>query len=85
MVESAAYHHKKAVSTTLPPAQAPPQLPAQRALQPGRAKALSYIFDGLVKSHIPYVVHASTKPVLSEPFVPSTSSGRTVGRSACPE
>ena len=23
--------------------------------------------DGLVKSHIPYVVHASTKPVLSEP------------------
>jgi hypothetical protein len=66
MVESAAYHHKKAVSTTLPPAQAPPQLPAQRALQPGRAKALSYIFDGLVKSHIPHVVHASTKPVLSE-------------------
>jgi len=23
--------------------------------------------DGFVKSHIPYVVHASTKPVLSEP------------------
>jgi len=23
--------------------------------------------DDLVKSHIPYVVHASTKPVLSEP------------------
>jgi hypothetical protein len=23
--------------------------------------------DELVKSHIPYVVHASTKPVLSEP------------------
>ena len=25
------------------------------------------IDDELVKSHIPYVVHASTKPVLSEP------------------
>ena len=25
------------------------------------------ISDELVKSHIPYVVHASTKPVLSEP------------------
>jgi len=25
------------------------------------------INDELVKSHIPYVVHASTKPVLSEP------------------
>jgi len=25
------------------------------------------IYDELVKSHIPYVVHASTKPVLSEP------------------
>jgi len=25
------------------------------------------LFDELVKSHIPYVVHASTKPVLSEP------------------
>jgi len=24
-------------------------------------------YDELVKSHIPYVVHASTKPVLSEP------------------
>jgi len=36
--------------------------------------------DELVKSHIPYVVHASTKPVLSEPFVPSRASGRTVSR-----
>jgi hypothetical protein len=26
------------------------------------------INDELVKSHIPYVVHASAKPVLSEPF-----------------
>jgi hypothetical protein len=25
------------------------------------------IVDEFVKSHIPYVVHASTKPVLSEP------------------
>jgi hypothetical protein len=32
----------------------------------------------LVKSHIPYVVYASTKPVLSSPFVPSRASGRTV-------
>jgi hypothetical protein len=38
--------------------------------------------DELVKSHIPYVVHASTKPVLSEPFVPSRASGRTVRRGA---
>ena len=31
---------------------------------------VDYVFginDELVKSHIPYVVHASTKPVLSEP------------------
>jgi len=38
MVESAAYHHKKAVSTTLPPAQAPPQrgfCPGGRASWPG--------------------------------------------------
>ena len=28
-----------------------------------------FIIDELVKSHIPYVVHASTKPVLSEPFI----------------
>ena len=41
-------------------------------------------YDELVKSHIPYVVHASTKPVLSEPFVPSRASGRTVV-SECPE
>ena len=41
--------------------------------------------DELVKSHIPYVVHASTKPVLSEPFVPSRASGRTVSRRACAE
>jgi len=31
--------------------------------------------DELVKSHIPYVVHASTKPVLSEPFTLSLSKG----------
>jgi len=30
-------------------------------------KYRSIIRDELVKSHIPYVVHASTKPVLSEP------------------
>ena len=43
------------------------------------------IIDEIIKSHIPYVVHASTRPVLSEPFVPSRASGRTVGRSACAE
>ena len=36
----------------------------------------SIIDDELVKSHIPYVVHASTMPVLSEPFVPSRASLR---------
>jgi len=68
---------------------------------------LMIIYDELVKSHIPYVVHALTKPVLSEPstlrpfdrltaqgerwveapvlsepFVPSRASGRTVSRRA---
>ena len=32
---------------------------------PNFKKQINY--DELVKSHIPYVVHASTKPVLSEP------------------
>jgi len=44
--------------------------------------------DELVKSHIPYVVHASTKPVLNEPFVPSTGSLRArlrPGRAHAPE
>ena len=31
---------------------------------------------------IPYSVHASTRPVLSEPFVPSRASRRTVSRMA---
>ena len=31
------------------------------------AKLSMINYDELVKSHIPYVVHASTKPVLSEP------------------
>jgi len=33
------------------------------------------IIDELVKSHIPYVVHASTKPVLSEPFTLRQAQG----------
>ena len=41
-------------------------------------KYRSIIRDELVKSHIPYVVHASTKPVLSEPSTLRLSKGRTV-------
>ena len=49
------------------------------------ARIIKDKYDELVKSHIPYVVHASTKPVLSEPFVPSRASGRTLSRRACAE
>jgi len=57
----------------------PSPLPAPRLRQTGGRQASkgggdfrlftipSTKFDELVKSHIPYVVHASTKPVLSEP------------------
>ena len=38
-------------------------------------KFIMLLFDGLVKSHIPYVVHASTKPVLSEPSTRRQAQG----------
>ena len=61
------------------------------------SKQIFVKFDELVKSHIPYVVHASTKPVLSEPstlrpFDRLTAQGerwvealRANGFSECPE